>query len=111
MALDIPAPCSLPTSSGDPGVGSLSDNGSPGNGYFPLLDTSPAIDSGNNDVCLNNPPLATDQIGNPRVGLCDIGAIERQDIPLDAPDITIRPTSLDAGVTRFGKSRLNELFP
>ena len=48
--------------------------------YYPLLQTSSAIDAGNDAAC---PP--TDQIGNPRVdvagvgtSICDIGAIEYQ---------------------------------
>ena len=36
---------------------------------MPLLETSPAIDAGNNDVCLSNVLLAIDQIGELRVGV------------------------------------------
>jgi hypothetical protein len=63
---------------GDPGLGAFTDNETPGNGHFPLLETSPAIDKGNNDVCSSDPVLATDQVGLPRVEVCDIGAIEFQ---------------------------------
>ena len=66
---------------GDPGLDAFTDNGTPGNGHFPLLETSRAIDAGNNEVCFSNPVLATDQIGNPRVGICDIGAIEFAPVP------------------------------
>jgi hypothetical protein len=58
---------------GDPGVGDFTDDGTPGNGHSPLLPGSPAIDVGNDAFC---PP--TDQLGQPRVGRCDIGAIEFQ---------------------------------
>jgi hypothetical protein len=58
---------------GDPGLGDFSDDGTPGNGHFPLQPSSPAIDAGNDAFC---PP--TDQLGEPRVGRCDIGAIEFQ---------------------------------
>jgi hypothetical protein len=51
---------------GDPGLGALTDDGTPGNGHFPLLPTSPA-------ACPKQ-----DQLGEPRVGPCDIGAIEFQ---------------------------------
>jgi hypothetical protein len=52
---------------GDPGLDAFI-------GYFPLLETSQAIDAGNDAAC---PP--TDQLGQPRVGQhCDIGAIEFQ---------------------------------
>lgn len=61
---------------GDPGLDSFIDNGTPGNGHFPLLSRSQAINAGNNAVCLAKPILATDQIGDPRVGICDIGSIE-----------------------------------
>lgn len=70
---------------GDPGLGDFTDNGTPGNGHFPLLATSQAIDEGNSDVCLDDPILTTDQIGQPRrdgdgdgTVVCDIGAIEFQ---------------------------------
>jgi hypothetical protein len=63
---------------GDPGLGAFTDNGTPGNGHFPLRRGSPAIDAGNDAFC---PP--TDQLGRRRVNirkvgtsLCDIGAIE-----------------------------------
>jgi hypothetical protein len=64
---------------GDPGLGAFTDAGSPGTGHVPLLPTSPAIDAGNNAVC-----LATDQRGQPRpvdgngdgIATCDIGAFE-----------------------------------
>jgi hypothetical protein len=59
---------------GDPGLDTFTDNGTPGNGHFPLLSTSQAIDAGNNAVCLRK-----DQLGRRRVGPCDIGAIAFRD--------------------------------
>jgi hypothetical protein len=59
---------------GDPGLGDFTDNGKPGNGHFPLLSTSQAIDAGNNDVCPKR-----DQLGRRRVGPCDIGSIAFRD--------------------------------
>jgi hypothetical protein len=59
---------------GDPGLDTFTDNGTPGNGHFPLLSTSQAVDAGNNAVCLRR-----DQLGKRRVGPCDIGAITFQD--------------------------------
>jgi hypothetical protein len=56
---------------GDPGLGDFTDDGTPGNGHFPLLASSPAINAGTDAFC---PP--TDQLGQRRVGPCDIGAIE-----------------------------------
>jgi Right handed beta helix region len=58
---------------GAPGLDTFTDDGTPGNGHFPLLPTSQAIDAGNDAACPR-----TDQIGEPRVGPCDIGAIEFQ---------------------------------
>jgi hypothetical protein len=58
---------------GDPGLGDFIDDGTPGNGHFPLLPGSPAIDAGNDAVCPR-----FDQLGEPRMGPCDIGAIEFQ---------------------------------
>jgi hypothetical protein len=72
---------------GDPGLGVFTDNETPGNGHFPLLETSQAIGSGNNDICSTDPLLVTDQIGLPRVGVCDIGAIEFQRRILVSVDI------------------------
>jgi hypothetical protein len=64
---------------GDPGLDDVADDGGPGQGYFPLLSNSPAIDAGetaNGPADTACPPR--DQIGQPRVGPCDIGAIEFQ---------------------------------
>jgi hypothetical protein len=55
---------------GDPGLDTFTDDGTPGNGHFPLLPTSQAIDAGNDAVCPR-----TDQLGQRRIGRCDIGAI------------------------------------
>jgi len=55
---------------GDPGLDAFTDDGTPGNGHFPLLPTSQAIDAGNDAVCPR-----TDQLGQRRIGRCDIGAI------------------------------------
>lgn len=57
--------------SGDPGLDVFTDDGTPGNGHYPLLSSSQAIDAGNNATC-----AADDQIGTVRAGNCDIGAIE-----------------------------------
>jgi hypothetical protein len=61
---------------GNPGLGDFTDDGTPGNGHYPLLADSQAINAGNHDVCSDIPILAADQIGQKRVGVCDIGAIE-----------------------------------
>src|SRR5262249_51753749 len=63
---------------GDPGLGAFSDNGTPGNGHFPLRLGSPAIDAGNDAFCPPNDQLGRRRVTIPRVGtsLCDIGAIE-----------------------------------
>lgn len=56
---------------GDAGLGAFVDPGTPGAGRVPLLTGSQAIDAGNDAAC---PP--TDQLGTPRNGSCDIGALE-----------------------------------
>jgi hypothetical protein len=69
---------------GDPGLGDFTDTDRPGQGHFPLLPTSQAIDAGNKAVCPR-----TDQLGRLRLGPCDIGAIEfrhRDDRPHDEED-------------------------
>ena len=54
----------------DPKLGNFVSNG-PGTGHYPLLPESPAIDSANPNACPE-----TDQLENPRLGICDRGAIE-----------------------------------
>jgi hypothetical protein len=59
---------------GDPGLGSLVGTGEddlPGRAFYPVLAGSAVIDEGNPNACLQ-----TDQLGNPRVKRCDIGAVE-----------------------------------
>jgi hypothetical protein len=63
---------------GAPQFGAFVDPGIPGQGRFPLLAGSPAIDTGNDNAC---PP--TDQLEHPRIDgngdgavRCDIGAVE-----------------------------------
>ena len=43
----------------------------PGRAYYPVLAGSAVIDKGNPNACLQ-----TDQLGNLRAGICDIGAVE-----------------------------------
>ena len=70
---------------GDPGLDTFTDDGTPGNGHFPLLETSQAIDAGDDDICPD-----TDQLGQPRVSPhCDIGAIEFQPSDTTPPVVTI----------------------
>jgi hypothetical protein len=58
---------------GAPGLDAYADDGQPGQGHYPLLATSRAVDAGHPATC---PP--TDQLGQPRVGPCDIAAVEFQ---------------------------------
>jgi hypothetical protein len=71
---------------GDPGLGRLLDPGTPGQAHVPLLATSRAINAGDPQVCAETPELATDQLGTPRGGVCDIGAIEfrPESVPVNA---------------------------
>lgn len=74
---------------GDPGLGALVGAGEedlPGKAYYPVLSGSPVINAGNASAC-----PAKDQLGNPRVGRCDIGAVEFQGRNLVSIDI--RPRS------------------
>jgi hypothetical protein len=61
---------------GDPGLDAFTDDGTPGNGHYPLLAASQAIDAGNDEVCPKR-----DQLGEKRHRPCDIGAIEFRDRP------------------------------
>ena len=60
---------------GDPLLNPLSDNGGPTLTYA-LLGNSPAIDKGNEVVCVEPLVNGVDQRGMPRLGICDIGAYE-----------------------------------
>jgi len=75
---------------GDPVLGEFVSRGGPGQGYFPLLAASPAINAGGQPPRPGRRPggdcPSTDQLGQPRVGACDIGAIEFQ--PVD--EVTIK---------------------
>jgi hypothetical protein len=57
----------------DPDLDDYADDGSPGSGHYPLIQGSPAINAANPTACPK-----TDQLGEKRVGACDIGAIEFQ---------------------------------
>jgi hypothetical protein len=73
---------------GDPGLGSLAELGEddqPGKAFYPVLPGSVVINAANFAAC-----SPTDQLGNPRVGACDIGAIEFQGRTQVALDITPR---------------------
>jgi hypothetical protein len=60
---------------GDPGLDTFQDNGQPGNGHFPLLPSSRAIDTGA-ALCPQR-----DQIGQRRIKECDTGAIAFRAVP------------------------------
>ncbi len=66
-------PLQLSDLTGDPGLDVFSDDGTAGNGHYPLLAGSQAIDAAG--AC---PPPTIDQLGvlRPQGGACDIGAIE-----------------------------------
>ncbi|CAG0947625.1 hypothetical protein ANRL1_04350, partial [Anaerolineae bacterium] len=68
----------------DPKLGPLQANDSPALTHAPLF-SSPAINAGNPAGCSGSAGmLTTDQRGFPRVGRCDIGAVETQPLELSA---------------------------
>jgi len=75
--------------SGEPYLDSFTDAGLPGAGHYPLLPTSPLINAANNSAC-----SVADQLGQPRVGQCDIGSIEYQPSAV-AIQIEIQPRGSD----------------
>ena len=67
---------------GDPGLGPLAgteEDVPPARAFYPVLAGSAVIDKANPAACPE-----TDQLGNPRVGTCDIGAIEFPSPPAPA---------------------------
>jgi hypothetical protein len=74
---------------GDPGLGPLVEFGeddSPGKAFYPVSTGSVVINSANPAACPKK-----DQLGNPRIGTCDIGAVEFQGRMLVSIDV--RPRS------------------
>ena len=74
---------------GDPGLGPLVEFGeddSPGKAFYPVLTGSVVINRASPAACPKQ-----DQLGNPRVGTCDIGAVEFQGRMLVSVDV--RPRS------------------
>jgi hypothetical protein len=73
-----PSDCTITLQPGDltgnPGLANFADDSTPGNGHFPLLSTSRAMNAGNDSTCPK-----TDQLGEKRDKPCDIGAIEFQE--------------------------------
>ena len=72
---------------GDPGLGALVGTVAAGKAFYPVLAGSVVIDRANPAACPKK-----DQLGNPRVETCDIGAVEFQDSRL-LVSIDIRPRS------------------
>jgi hypothetical protein len=71
---------------GEPGLGSFVEEDLPGRAFYPVLAGNPVIERGNPNACLQS-----DQLGNLRVGICDIGAVEFQGKMLVSVDV--RPRS------------------
>jgi hypothetical protein len=88
---------------GDPGLDSLVGAGeedSPGRAYYPVLPGSAVINRGDPAACAQ-----TDQLGNPRIDTCDIGAVEFQGpIPVA---IDIRPHSDANGINPNSNQSVN----
>lgn len=85
---------------GDPGLGALvgtGENDPPARAFYPVLAGSVVINRGNPAACPE-----TDQLGNPRVGICDVGAVEFQGRMLVSVDV--RPRS-DANKINPGSSK------
>lgn len=60
------------------GLGVFADDGTAGNGHFPLLLTSSLIAAGDATACtekIYNIDVSTDQLGKPRGNPCEVGAI------------------------------------
>ena len=83
---------------GDPLLGELRDDGSPGGGHYPLLPGSPAIDAGGQPAQprfgITGDCPTRDQIRQRRLGPCDIGAIEFR-----PPTLEVSPRRIAAGET------------
>jgi hypothetical protein len=70
---------------GEPGLDALVEEDLPGRIFYPVLAGSPVIERGNPNACLQS-----DQLGNLRVGICDIGAVEFQGKMLVSVDVRPR---------------------
>jgi hypothetical protein len=100
------------------GAGEFTSDRPPGRGHVPLLQDSPAVEAGNPAFC-----PTTDQLGQLRVGVCDIGAVEFQPPPPPPPVVAIdiqprtwpippaRPPSRPLNKDRLLKILEGEPFP
>ena len=82
---------------GDPGLATFIDDGVPGQGRIPLLSSSQLIDAGNEAAC-----PATDQLGTPRNGPCDIGAVEFYPVVNDFVAVANITTAFDPSPVQGG---------
>ena len=73
---------------GDAGLGTFLDAGFPGGGHIPLLSQSRAIDAG-------APCAGNDQLDTPRLGACDIGAVEFYPVINDLVALDVLSTAFD----------------
>jgi hypothetical protein len=88
---------------GDPGLGALvglGEDALAGRAYYPVLRGSPVINAGNGSAC-----PAKDQLGNPRFGRCDIGAVEFHERMLVSIDV--RPRSEANRINPSSKQTIN----
>jgi hypothetical protein len=105
-----PTGCTVPLQpsdlTGDPGLDAYMDDGQPGHGHYPLLATSRAREAGNPFTCPR-----TDQLGQQRAGLCDIGAIEFQPARLPVLTLSLNRMTFAPGETVQVALRIQQLGP
>ncbi|NIM94974.1 MAG: DUF11 domain-containing protein [Anaerolineales bacterium] len=100
----------------DPQLGPLQDNGGPTSTHA-LLYGSPALDAGNPGGCTDEEggALPTDQRGLPRVGRCDMGAFEAQELEISFKAVTPFVSSpgnsitYEIGLNNIGASTINNI--
>ena len=91
---------------GDPGLDVYTDDGQPGHGHYPLLRTSRAVDAGDPAACPSQ-----DQLGQPRVGPCDIGAVEFHPVLPPGLTLTLNQSTFTTGQTVRVALRIHQPGP
>jgi Bacterial Ig-like domain (group 3)/IPT/TIG domain len=94
----------------DPKLGALLSNGGP-TPTMALMPGSPALAMGiTADFPGTQTPITTDQRGDARAATPDLGAYEGSQAAINAPTLTVNPSSLDLGTTTPGTAGTEESY-
>jgi hypothetical protein len=94
----------------DPDLGALGSNGGP-TPTMALMPSSPALAAGiTADFPGTQTPISTDQRGDARAATPDLGAYQGSQAAINAPTLTVSPSSLDLGTTAPRTAGIEESY-